>query len=378
MGVRIKDKLIRIIYGLFRIFPIRKKCVLMFSYYGEQYAGAPKYISIYLNKNSKLNVIWAFVNPEQYTSMLSSVKMVRYKHIAYYFMLATAGTIITDYRMTKEFVKRNGQIYIQTWHSSLRLKQIENDALDTLPKHYIQMAKSDSAQIDILLAGSRKSKEIFQQAFWYGGIIAETGTPQCDILVRRDQNAAQRVYNFFKIPQEANIAMYAPTFRKNMDTSVYDLDSISVLKALRKKFGGDWYLLIRLHPHLKNCLTTFNYSDHVIHATNYDDVQELLCATDFLISDYSAIIFDFSVTAKPCMLYTPDVKEYTAYDRKLYFDLSALPFPSFENQSDLIQAIEYFNYNHYKKTLQTFRASIGSYDDGKACERVQQLIEKRL
>lgn len=351
---------------------------MLFSYYGEQYGGAPKYIGTYLKEHSGLNVIWAFVDPDKHAGIFPAGEMVRYKHIAYYYMLATAGTIITDYRMTEDFIKRAEQMYIQTWHSSLRLKQIENDAADTLPKPYVQMAKKDSTQIDILLAGSRKSKEIFQRAFWYDGLIAETGTPQCDILVRRDQHVAEKVLSYFNIPQGSHVVMYAPTFRKGHDTSVYDLKPDAVLKALRERFGGEWYLLMRLHPHLKNSLTAFAYSEHVKQATDYDDVQELLCVSDFLISDYSAIMFDFSVTGKPCMLYTPDVEDYVARDRKLYFDLCALPFQSFEKQDDLIQAIRDFDENAYRKTLHKFRDSIGSYDDGNACERVLQLIQKGL
>lgn len=373
---KVKRQLIRVVYRIFRCLPIKKNRVLLFSYYGEQFAGAPKYIGAYLKENSSLDVVWAFVNPAKYAEKFSGREMVRYRHVAYYLMLATAGTIITDYRMTEEFTKRAGQVYIQTWHSSLRLKQIENDAIDTLPKHYVQMAKKDSGQIDILLAGSRKSKEIFQHAFWYNGLIAETGSPQCDILVRQDQTVVDRVLSYFKIPQGSHIAMYAPTFRKNHNTSVYDLEPNAVLKALKKRFGGEWYLLLRLHPHLKNCLSAFAYSEHVKQATDYDDVQELLCATDFLISDYSAIMFDFSTTGKPCMLYTPDMEEYIACDRKLYFDLSTLPFESFEKQDDLIQSIELFDEDSYGKALHAFRTSIGSYDDGHACERVLQLIQK--
>ncbi|MDY2609191.1 MAG: CDP-glycerol glycerophosphotransferase family protein [Eubacteriales bacterium] len=374
----IKDKLIRIVYQLFRRFPIKKDRVLLFSYYGEQFAGAPKYIGTYLKQNSGLDTIWAFVNPEKYIDYFSNNEMVRYRHTAYYFMLATAGTIITDYRMTAEFVKRPGQLYIQTWHSSLRLKQIENDAANTLPKGYIQMAKKDSAQIDILLAGSRKSKEIYRRAFWYDGLIAETGTPQCDILVRQDQAITKKVLRHFEIPWGSHIIMYAPTFRKNHSTSVYDLDATVVLKALRERFGGEWYLLLRLHPHLKKNLTFFEYSEHVIQATDYDDVQELICAADFLISDYSAIMFDFSVTGRPCILYTPDIDEYVEQDRKLYFDLQTLPFQSFRKQEELIRAIEHFDENAYQKALDEFRSSIGSYDDGKACERVWRLIQKGL
>ena len=102
--------------------------------------------------------------------------------MAYYYCLATAGTIITNYRMTSDFRKRPGQIYIQTWHSSLRLKMIEKDAEASLPVHYVEMAKKDSLQLDYLLAGSEKSREIFERAFWYQGQIVNTGTPQCDIL----------------------------------------------------------------------------------------------------------------------------------------------------------------------------------------------------
>lgn len=73
----IKDKLIRIVYQLFRRFPIKKDRVLLFSYYGEQFAGAPKYIGTYLKQNSGLDTIWAFVNPEKYIDYFSNNEMVR-------------------------------------------------------------------------------------------------------------------------------------------------------------------------------------------------------------------------------------------------------------------------------------------------------------
>ena len=300
--------------------------------------------------------------------------MIRYGHLEYYLALATAGTIITNYRMTEEFHKRTGQKYIQTWHSSLRLKRIENDAVETLPERYVHMAKKDSRQLDILLAGSQKSKEIFERAFWYNGKIVETGTPQCDILFKENNVIIERVKKYYSLPEKSHIVIYAPTFRKNHDVSVYDLDTRKLLKALTMRFGGEWYLLMRLHPHLVNLTDTFYYTDHVLQATDYDDVQELLCAADFMISDYSAIIFDYSLTRKPCVLYTPDFKDYIKHDRKLYFDIEELPFQNFENQEEMLNAIQKFDSDLYKRKISDFLENIGSYDDGKACERVYQLI----
>ena len=370
--VKIKHRLIRLLYVFFRLFPIKKKQVLLFSYYGEQYSGSPKYIGKYLLNKPDVEVIWAFVQPEKHREI--NCKTVRYGHLAYYYCLATAGTIITNYRMTSDFRKRPGQIYIQTWHSSLRLKMIEKDAEASLPVHYVEMAKKDSLQLDYLLAGSEKSREIFERAFWYQGQIVNTGTPQCDILFEDRGPLKKKVCQFYNISEGCRIALYAPTFRKNHNTSVYDLNTEAVLSALQERFGGEWVLLMRLHPHLINLTDCFQYSDHVLQATDYDDVQELLAAADFLISDYSAIIFDFSVTKRPCLLYTPDFVEYTKKDRQLYFDIKKLPFPCFEDQTEMLKYISKFPAERYAEDLACFLQEIGSFDDGNASERVYDLI----
>lgn len=368
----LKRKLVGLVYGFFRLFPIKKKQVFIFSYYGEQYSGSPKYIGQYLMTKPDMCVVWAFVQPEKHGDVPS--KKVRYGHWDYYYCLATSGTIITNYRMTSDFVKRPGQKYIQTWHSSLRLKMIEKDAEESLPPHYIEMAKRDSAQIDYLLAGSEKSRKIFESAFWYQGMIVNSGTPQCDILFEDREPIKKKVFQFYNIPDGCHVALYAPTFRKNHDTSVYDLNTEAVISALKERFGGDWVLLMRLHPHLVNLTDCFHYSDRVLQATDYDDVQELLAAADFLISDYSAIMFDFAVTGRPCVLYTPDYQEYTETDRKLYFDIKKLPFPCFEDQTKMLSYIEEFPDKEYTERLDGFMDEIGSFDDGNASARVYDLI----
>ena len=359
-----------------RLLPIKKNRVLLFSYYGEQYSGSPKYIGKYLMKKKDVDVIWAFVYPEKHKEYKG--KTVRYAHLKYYYYLATAGTIITNYRMTNDFVKKSGQKYIQTWHSSLRLKMIEKDAVDTLPFHFIDMAKKDSGQIEYLLAGSRKSRDIFEQSFWYKGKIENTGTPQCDILFEEREPYVSKVLSHYGIPTGSKIAMYAPTFRKDYNTSVYDLNTKEIVEALAKRFGGEWYLLMRLHPHLIAKANCFEYSEKVLPATDYDDVQELLCAADVLISDYSAIMFDYSVTKRPCFLYTPDLLQYVAKDRKLYFNIDELPFPNFSKQTDLLDAINQFEEKEYAISMANFMKEIGTYDDGQASRRVYELIKENL
>ena len=367
-----KEILKKVIYAGFRILPVERNKVLFFSYYGEQYSGSPKYISRYLAGHSKMKQVWAFTDCGKHR--MRNARTVRFGHPGYYFHLATAGVIITNYRMPEEFVKRKGQTYIQTWHSSLRLKMIEKDAEDTLPENYVRMAKKDSAQIDYLLAGSGKSRDIFRRAFWYDGPIVPAGTPQCDILFGKNRKISDKVRAHYGIPADGKIALYAPTFRKDHDTSVYDLDTEALIESLTDRFGGKWYILMRLHPHLIGKLDCFSYTDTVLQATDYQDVQELLAASDFLVTDYSAIMFDFSVTKRPCCLYTTDLASYTEADRKLYFDIRELPFPCCGTNEELSETIRGFDETGYKSRLNEFLSAIESYDDGHACARVLDLI----
>lgn len=117
------------------------------SYYGSQYGCSPKYLSQYMVASCLgWDIVWVFTNPEKYE--IGGVRKVRYMSLRYFYELCTAQVIVTNYRMTKLFRKRKNQLYIQTWHSSLRLKAIEQDAESTLPPHYVEMAKHDSSQTD--------------------------------------------------------------------------------------------------------------------------------------------------------------------------------------------------------------------------------------
>ena len=369
-----KQMILRIFYGFCRCLPVKKKTVLLFSYYGEQYGGSPKYIGEYLKEHSDFKVIWAFTDPSAHSGCISD-KTVRYGRFGYYYRLATSETLITNYRMTEEFRKRKGQRYLQTWHSSLRMKMIEKDAESTLPENYLRMAKNDSPQIDWLLAGSEKSKEIFERAFWYQGDIVTTGTPQCDILFNTPKGIDEKVRRCLGIDPGKKILLYAPTFRKNDNLSVYLTRTDEVLRAFERRFGGSWVFLVRLHPHLIGKSGGMSLGNRVIDVTAYDDAQELLASANALISDYSAIVFDYALTRRPCFLFTPDIESYMSSDRKLYFRPDDLPFPSSVNVEELCLSIAELDEKQFKTGVEELLRTIGSYEDGKACERVLKMIE---
>ncbi|MFJ7728163.1 CDP-glycerol glycerophosphotransferase family protein [Neobacillus sp. NPDC097160] len=362
---------------LFNYFPIKNNKIFMFSYYGTQYGCNPKYITEYILKNypkERFDVVWAFNDTNK--PHLTGIRKVKTMSLRYFYELCTSKVIITNFRTTDLFVKRKNQFYIQTWHSSLRLKQIEKDAKNSLPPAYVQMAKGDSKKCDLLLSGCKYSTEIFKRAFWYEGNIFEHGTPRNDIFFQNNSIMRNDILKMLNIPFDSKLVLYAPTFRKNESLAIYNIDYQLISEKLRNKFGGKWTFLVKLHPHLASKSNQLMKGNNIIDVTSFDDTQELLSITDILISDYSSLIFDFGITQRPCFLYVPDKFDYIINDRNLYFDLEELPFISANSNDELMKKIEYFNHQEYQANLNRFLEGIGSFEDGKASEKLLQQINE--
>ena len=171
--------------------------------------------------------------------------------------------------------------------------------------------------------------------------------------------------------------LYAPTFRKDNSLRYYDINFNQLLKVLEGK-GSKWKVLLRLHPHLRDYSQQLVGNDpNIIDTTAFDDIQELLYVADVVISDYSSLIFDFALTKRPCLLYVPDLEEYTSKDRQLYFDINKLPFPICKNNEELQYVVDVFNLKEYQKDVDAFLSGIGSYETGHSCENVMKLIENK-
>src|SRR5690625_4041436 len=112
------------------------------------------------------------------------------------------------------------------------------------------MAKLDSMKCDLLLSGCKFSTDIFRKSFWYTGEIFEHGTPRNDILLQKNAPLKNEILEKINIPVGTKILLYAPTFRKDNNLQVYNLDYSNLVNALSKKFGGEWIVFVKLHPHL--------------------------------------------------------------------------------------------------------------------------------
>ena len=355
--------------AIMRIFPIKNNKIIFFSNDSTSISCNPKYIAESINGQNKYDIVWSLSGKVmEHETVPDGMRAVRYRSPEFLYELATAKVIISNHRLS--FTKRAGQKYIQTWHRSMRLKKIEGDAPEGLSDGYIKTAKRDSANTDVITSGCRFSTDFFRRAFWYGGQVEATGTPRVDYLLGGGKEAKKKVQDYFN--SNDSYVLYAPTFRWGKDVSYYNIDSERIVDLLGRDKG--WKVLVRLHPNVLKDSGSIKTSESEINATAYSDIQELIAASDIVITDYSSLMFDCAFIHKPCILYMPDYEEYTSKERGLYFDIRELPFPQAYTIGELTECIKNFDKAEYDRKIDEFLKQIGSYEDGHACERIGKLI----
>ncbi len=368
----IKEKVLSILFYSFWIFKVDNNKIIFSSMNGKGYGENPKYICqkiLCLKLDCKL--FWAVKEYDE--TMPSNIIQVKIYSIKWFFHMATAKIWVNDSRFPSYVKKRRTQYYIQTWHSSLRLKKIEGDVVCQLPYSYIRMAKHDSKMIDLITCGSNFSKETYENSFWYDGPILMSGTPKFDIyFLKNKETIVKSIYHKYNIGFEKKSILYAPTFRSNKKKFAGCID----FNILSENSDFENYIfLIRLHPEAQ---TKIESKNNLINVTNYPNFQDLLISSDLLITDYSGCCFDALIAKKPCILYVPDFDEYISKERNLYFEYSELPFPIVKNMDELQDKIINFNYDKYIKDIDSFSVKVGLNENGNSSEIIVNRIKEVL
>ena len=381
---KIKASIQSLWFYFFRILPIDNKKIVFTCIEGTTgYTCNPKYIAEELiNRNDDYKLIW-LVNDISKT-FPKEIKVVHNTLLNRAYQLTTAKIWIDNSRKQLEARKRKGQIYIQTWHAKLGFKPTCLDRGKSFSKIAYLVSKHDSDMIDYVLSNSEWYDKTLPTGMLYNGKILRTGSPRCDILVNRTAKDMKRVRDEFNLPIESKIIMYAPTFRggsQGIDRAVEQGDHIPDLQkirdALAERFGGSWVVFLRLHPQLvARHQLCGELSDSIIDVSEVDDMYEILAGCDAFLTDYSSAAFDAMVMKIPVFLYCDDYAEYQKDRGSLLWKLEELPFPMGQTQEELIKKIKGFDSVDYKKEIDKLCTETEMIEDGKACDRVINCVER--
>jgi CDP-glycerol glycerophosphotransferase (TagB/SpsB family) len=192
------------------------------------------------------------------------------------------------------------------------------------------------------------------------------------------RDVKKKVCDFYNLNINTNLILYAPTYRETNvvdENSVqFELDFEAVKAACAKRFGGDWVILLRLHPSSAAKMKGRFTDGNVISATDYYDCQELASAAEITISDFSSIMFEPAFVLKPVFLYAPDRESYIGNEKYLLINYNSLPFPIAESNEEMIENIINFDIEQYKSNVRDFLDENGVHEDGHASERAAEFI----
>lgn len=363
-----------LICRIFCIAPIQKNKIVCSNFKGKHYADNPKYITEALLRSGKnYDIVWLLRSNVE-AELPDGVRRVPYESLSGIKELMTASVWIDSHTKQYGIHKRKKQFFLETTHGSYGLKKIGKDQKKTLlvdSKIYPYNGK----RYDLMLSNSRQMTEIFRRVFDYNGNMLERGSPRNDIFFKDPHFFIDKVCSYFDISNR-HLALYAPTWRPDFSTEFISMDFERLRQNFKSRFGGEWVVLIRLHPvNTMDAEHIVKYGGNIYNATDYDDMQELLVACDVLITDYSSCMFDFATSGKPCFLYAPDVEAYRKA-QDCYLDIFNLPFPFGQSTSELEQKILSFDEDVYGMRLKALQEQVGLNETGQASEYAAQYIEK--
>lgn len=365
---------------------VEKGKIVFINFTNKGYGCNPKYIADFLLETQyKYDLVW-LINPDETTSGYpEGIRFVRYDTYDALKELATAQFWISNCRMisylTRGLEKKANQIYIQTWHGFLGIKKVENDAKEQLSEDYVSYSKLDSSYIDFFISPSKFDSLIIRTSFWYAGDILECGYPRNDIFdeVRYSKSSIlNKLYAELNLDTSYNVVLYAPTFRDSASLDVYDIDIDAVLSELEKKFNKKFCMLIRLHPNISKLGELFvEKHKNCIDVSRYADMQELLLLADVLITDYSSICFDFSLSNRPVFIFATDISSYCK-ERGFYIDINSLPYSISKSNAELLNNINLYDNSLYLSKLVKFKQKQGYFEHRKSSETIARLINKKV
>lgn len=366
------NKIINILCKIFWIFPIKQNKIFMLCFDGTHIGYDSRVFAEWLNEHdTKFEIVWGCKTKELAKSLsLNNVKFIKLKSIKGIYNILTSKVIFFNITLPRYLPYRKNQIKICTWHGYAYKKV--GKYLNNYSKELYNLADCYTSHSKLY------TNKVLADSFEFSKTVLNCGVPRNDIFfnkakIKERNNSVRR---YFNLKENSKIILYAPTFRNDFKQAEVELDYKSIIKAAKKRFGWkDCIFLYRFHPMIKNVKTISD--DQIIDATKYPDMQDLLCAAEILITDYSGSIWDFSVSRKPVFLYATDINKYKN-ERGLYYNMEKLPFKIATSNNQLINNIRLFNKEKYRKNLDEYQISNMSYEKGNSCETIYKYIQEQI
>ncbi|OHO35760.1 hypothetical protein HMPREF2690_00025 [Corynebacterium sp. HMSC034E11] len=303
-------------------------------------------------------------------ALASDTVVCRRESPGYWLALAVAKYLCNNASFSFEYMHREGQVSVNTWHGT-PLKFLGRDDKDALYDygnvsrnflHCTQLQMPNDFTADVM-------KRSYEVDNFLGGEVLVTGYPRNDALMHVSPGAKQSLRNKIGCKTDLPLILYAPTWRGTPKSQKAHIEKlIKDLAVLGADEGFE--VVFRGHPLSQKALDEVEIPVLVPPAelSTYD----LIAAADVVITDYSSLGVDALAGSAPVLFYVYDYEDYRS-DRGLYFDKADFPGPTYEDLDSLISGIQR-SLDLAVEGKTSTRDVFVRKEDGKAAERCLDLM----
>ena len=360
---------LNVIYFFMKLFPTKDK-IVMISRQSNKPSDDFKLIEKEIKSHKKYKVVVLckklIGKAEAKPSELFKYGFHMFKQM---YHLATSRVAILDsYCICVSILKHKKSLkVIQIWHSVGTMKKFGYDILDqdegnsSKMAHALKMHKNYDV---ILCAGDGYKHDLAKQFGYDEKYIKTIPLPRLDLLADKDrvEFIKNKIYTKYpQLKQKKNI-VYVPTFRKD------EKDFEEHANKLCNLVNYDKYnFIMKAHP-LSNIKID---NENVLMDKDFSSI-EMVHIADYVITDYSCILYEAGFMGKALYFYAFDYDDYNK-NRSLNIDyFKELPGVVTKNEKDIIKSIENDKYDY--KELEKFINKYIDYSDN-SCKRIYELIE---
>lgn len=372
-----------IIYFFIKLFTKQKEEVFFLS---RQSDVIPEYYNDLMKELDKSNISYKVICkrvPSSVNTMLRNEKrkgsfFVQLSNIlSYYFNLykqltyiATSKVVVIDgYNLVVSlFNHKKSTTIIQIWHALGAIKKFGYQTLgkkNGINKTIAKILKMHR-NYDYIISTSKEMSKCYSEAFnTPENKILPIGTPTVDNLLKPDKMKLKSMFKDYPILKTKPNILYVPTFRS---------DGTDNNEEIIKNFDTEKYnLIFQLHP--KSDPVDPNSGVITVDRKKYS-TTDLMKMADYIITDYSSLIFDACILDKKLLLYLYDYDKYSR-ENGLNVDLfKELKGCAFKDIKDIINIID--NNSYDKKSYNKFKKKYTNNFKGNSTKELVKLIKENL
>lgn len=361
--MKIEKKILNTVLRFFciflRFFKVKKNKISFISLESDKLEGDFLMLANELTKNTGYDVYYELF---KFKKNLVGYMSYFLECIRQLFVINTSALVILDYNnyVVSNFKRKEVKV-LQLWHSSGAIKKFGNLVERDYRIHNYDYAIVNTDEFRPVFAKALDVKE---------KNIITTGIPKTDALFDKRQ-LEQKGKVFLRkhnITEDKRVILYAPTFRGRLMTDFTDI--YLDIKKVKEALGEEYVILYRLHPLVQKEISE---QQEGIICCNSEELYTLMFVSDMLISDYSALIIDYSVMHKPMFFYVPDLEEYREAPGIAVDYEKEMPGRICFTEEELVGAIK--NGEYSLERVKEFQKKYFPYMDGKSNDRVVRVID---